>query len=45
MNLGEVACVGVDWIQPFQVWNEWWAFFEHGNEPSCSLKALNFETV
>jgi hypothetical protein len=37
MDLREIGCRGMDWIDVAQDRDHWKAY-EHGNEPSCSIK-------
>jgi hypothetical protein len=38
MDLREIGLGGMDWIDLAQDRDKWMALFEHGNEPSGSIK-------
>jgi hypothetical protein len=42
MDLREIGIDGANWIQLAQDRVQWWASYEHGNEPSSSMKKTGF---
>lgn len=41
-DLKEIRCENVEWIQLARNRDKWWAFFDHGNEPSDYVEGWQF---
>jgi len=42
MNLTEIGCEDVDWINLSQDWVHWWTLCKCGNEPLGSIQDREF---
>jgi hypothetical protein len=42
MDLREIGWESVAWMHLVQDRDHWWTFCEHGNEPSGSVKSMEF---